>query len=253
MSAGKDSPERKAALRASADLKALRAAARHSHVGMRRLRWRVGGRICFTFQPYGTPYAEWGSMGRVYLDETGRLEEASYLTAVTDRVETLVELLDMTTTVGSALATLSPDKVVATPLDVLETITLDLAAEPVMEERVSNPGTGEVTIVVSPTYLPEYPATLPDESFEELSEDLIHWEPTARRAWLWLGLAVAFLLGSLTSWVYGAAQGPIGLVWLAIGLFGASWLTMLHAVDLHDRATSKKDLVMVGSSGKLIT
>lgn len=68
-----DSPERRAALAASADLALLRQAARRNRLSIRRMRYRVGGNICFVVQEIGDHYRDWGRHGALFFDEDGSL------------------------------------------------------------------------------------------------------------------------------------------------------------------------------------
>lgn len=243
MSTRTDSPERRDALATSNDLAIIRIAARKSHVGMRRMRWRVGGRICFTFQPYGTPYSEWGSLGRVYLDEHGIVEEASYRGSIPSSAENLALALEMIVPVGTALALSEHTQAISTvtQLNVLDTITLDLAAEPMLEELVRDADTGELEIVITPMHLTVYEA-YPD-THDETYEELITPGPPALsatlRSWSWCTLGFTMLMLAVALWVYCFTYFGVALVGVAAALTLGALQILAFAIRMNDQALRK--------------
>lgn len=237
-----DSPERKAALAASADLAAIRAAAKVAKVGMRRLRWRVQGRICFTFQPYGTPYRDWGSLGRVYFHEDGTVAEATYhgLEVQPDAVPFALEHVQP---LGVAVTGAQPGEVVEVLLQPLDAITLELATVPQVDIPVRDPETGAIEVVHVDAYLPVLePGEVEDTSLADIAT-LPPWEPTVRLSWLFcaftflvglLGIALVSFAAGLVEQGGSSTAGFFGIGGAVLALLGG-W-GVITAVRWNDRA-----------------
>jgi hypothetical protein len=252
MNARIDSPERKAVLAASRDLASIRAAARFNHVGMRRMRWKVQGRICFTFQPYGTPYAERGSLGRVYLSEDGTLEQGTYMGFETDTVSELTSSMDMMITIGTDISLLEPETV--DPLfRVMDSISIELAAEPFIEENVRNKDTGSLEVIVTTGYIPVYtpdPEVHDEPSLEEISQIEVPGLSPLLKSWLMFSAGVLSMIGSIISGVYSAGNTYRGFTIIAILLGTAAAIILFKAIRLNDKVL-EENLLSVQLSGKL--
>lgn len=177
-----DTPERHAAIFSSEDLALVKSTARRHRMSVRRLRWRVAGRICFALQDLGDRYADWGRHGYVYLHEDGTLDveastiyghqpdDAAHLARAiaTDSIAGKVYLRRRPETapppdpISVAVARRTTVEIEVSVIDgIVGDLAIEAAAVPlIVDEVIIDHATREVEIVVTETYLPDLAAVV---------------------------------------------------------------------------------------------